>query len=69
MDNNYLNCRGDTIRLPRPPRIRTNDLGHNVWLDDIETGHFEILAEPGMESMLEFAVPATVPLRHSAGLR
>ena len=33
---------GDTIRIRRPPKVRTNALGHSVWMPDVETVELEV---------------------------
>lgn len=38
---------GDTIRLPRPPKVVTHHRGYNVWIDDVAATDLEL--EPGMK--------------------
>ena len=33
---------GDTIRIRRPPRVFTNDLGKNVWMGDVDPCELEL---------------------------
>lgn len=33
---------GDTIRIRRPPKVRTNALGHSVWMPDVETVELQV---------------------------
>lgn len=34
---------GDTIRIRRPPRVFTDELGHNIWMSDVEPCELELL--------------------------
>lgn len=54
MKQSHTNHIGDTVRLRRLPRVKTDELGHNIWLEDVETGEFEIMSKEFIESMLEF---------------
>lgn len=36
---------GDTIRIRRPPKVTTDDLGHNVWMSDVEPAALELETE------------------------
>ncbi len=65
MKQSQTNHIGDTIRIRRPSRIETDDLGHNVWLDDVETGEFEIMSEEFMESIAGIRLAGNDP-RNSA---
>jgi hypothetical protein len=33
---------GDTVRIRRPPRVVTNDLGRSVWMSEVEPVELEI---------------------------
>lgn len=36
---------GDTIRIRRPPKVTTDDLGHNVWMSDVDPVSLELETE------------------------
>ena len=43
---------GDTVRIRRPPRVTTDELGHNVWMSgvdelELEESKLEIDGEHG----------------------
>ena len=43
MSSHYKNQTGDTVRILRPPpRVFTDDLGHNVWMGDVEPLDLEL---------------------------
>ncbi len=65
MKQSQTNHIGDTIRIRRPSRIKTDELGHNVWLDDVEPGEFEIVSEEFMESIAGLRLTGNDP-RNSA---
>lgn len=33
---------GDTVRIRRPPKVRTSALGHSVWMPDVDTIELEV---------------------------
>jgi len=37
-----VNNIGDTVRIRRPPRVMTNDLGRTIWMSDVEPVELEI---------------------------
>lgn len=36
---------GDTVRIRRPSRVFTNDLGKNVWMGDVDPCEIELELE------------------------
>lgn len=42
MGNSKTNHIGDTIRIRRPPRVVTDELGRNTWMGDIESYDLEL---------------------------
>jgi hypothetical protein len=42
MDGTKENNIGDTIRIRRPPRVFTDELGRTVWMSDVEPVELEI---------------------------
>lgn len=41
---------GDTIRIRRPPRVFTTDLGKNVWMGDVDPCELELELENGVNT-------------------
>ena len=37
---------GDTVRIRRPPKVTTDELGHNVWMSGIEPLEDALELEP-----------------------
>ncbi|MEO1247377.1 MAG: hypothetical protein AAFX56_16950 [Pseudomonadota bacterium] len=33
---------GDTVRIRRPPKVVTDELGHNVWMSGLEPVELEL---------------------------
>ena len=33
---------GDTVRIRRPPKVTTDELGHNVWMSGLEPVELEL---------------------------
>lgn len=42
-ESNY--CSSDTIRIRRPARITTDEIGHNMWMGDVDPHSFELETE------------------------
>jgi hypothetical protein len=41
---------GDTVRIRRPPRVFTNDLGRTVWMSEVEPVELEIEPDPAVST-------------------
>ena len=37
---------GDTVRIRRPPKVTTDELGHNVWMSGVEPLEDALELEP-----------------------
>jgi hypothetical protein len=37
---------GDTIRIRRPPRVVTNELGRTIWMSEVKPVELELELEP-----------------------
>lgn len=42
MDNAVTNNIGDTISIRRPPRVVTDELGHNSWMGEVDAYEFQL---------------------------
>jgi hypothetical protein len=45
-----VNNIGDTVRIRRPPRVITNDLGRTVWMSEVEPVELEIEPDPAVST-------------------
>lgn len=47
MDTNNAITSDDTVRILRPPpKVYTDELGHNIWMSGVEPFEFEVTGEP-----------------------
>lgn len=42
-----------TIRIRRPAKVRTDDRGHTVWVDTVETAQLELVSTGQLKQLLE----------------
>lgn len=42
-----------TVRIRRPAKVRTDDRGHTVWVDTVETAQLELVSTRQLKQLLE----------------
>lgn len=45
--------KGDTLRIKRSPKIKTDERGHTVWVGEIEDADFELVSTRHVKTILE----------------
>ena len=50
MDRLTTNHIGDTIRIRRPMRVYTDELGRTTWMRDVEPVELELELEPAVST-------------------
>ena len=50
MDSLNTNNIGDTIRIRRPMRVYTDELGRTTWMRDVEPVELELELEPAVST-------------------